>query len=669
MGGKICCGPNYDSRWTLALGALFAVGLSTGSGFGISSALGLFFGPVHSLLPFILLGIGVDDAFIIVNAFNRERKLSRQKENNNHIMHRTSKALARAGASISVTSATDLVAFAISSLSRLPALASFCGYAAVSITFLWFYASTFFSATVVLDERRLRDNRYECFCCFTRRNKKSNDADDNDNNDNECEKTIVDGGDGFEENAVSRYFRYYHGPAILSKIGKVIVLLFFSALLAFGIYGATQLSVEDTSREFIPSDSYLKNYLSSTDTYFPSEGINLYVVFEVDNEEEIYLSRNELSTLYKRFENLSTTPPYISEPISETSYKNVITGYHNYLKQYGSNSYSIIDNNNNNITLDNDYWPTNQEDFITTLKNYASFRGDGVQYAQDISYHPTTKKIQSIRIKLEYNRLVKTKSNGDIIDDSNSQIQAMDKTREIVYEQWTKEAEETTSLPPAFTYSDKFLAIEGFKIIRRELFQNVALAIMAVGIIVLITVASPATALLITMTVAFCIIEILGFMYALGIAIDSVSVINIVLAIGLSVDYSAHVGHCFMVKGNSNNNNNDERVIESLADIGAAVLQGAISTFLAVAVLLFSKSYVFSILSKQFALTVGLGIIHGLLLLPVLLSLFGPKPFESAEIISSPTNDDDNNKLEGTKDIGNGSSDKNGNSDSEECEA
>ena len=117
-------------------------------------------------------------------------------------------------------------------------------------------------------------------------------------------------------------------------------------------------------------------------------------------------------------------------------------------------------------------------------------------------------------------------------------------------------------------------------------------------------------------------------MYALGLVIDSVSVINLVLAVGLSVDYSAHIGHCFMVKGG---NSKDDRVIEALADIGASVMNGALSTFLAVAVLLFSTSYVFRVLSTQFALTVGLGVLHGIVLLPVLLSFLGPRPFSSAE--------------------------------------
>merc|ERR1712176_458701 len=169
---------------------------------------------------------------------------------------------------------------------------------------------------------------------------------------------------------------------------------------------------------------------------------------------------------------------------------------------------------------------------------------------------------------------------GDrIIDDANRQIAAMDATRELT-ETWE-------GLPPCFQYSGQFITIEGFKVIRKELFQNVGLALLAVAVLVLITVGSPGTAFLITIAVACCIIEILGFMMALGIVIDSVSVINIVLAVGLSVDYSAHVGHCFMVKGGDDKN---RRALEALADIGAAVLSGAISTFLAVVVLLFSTS-------------------------------------------------------------------------------
>mmetsp|Transcript_11956 Transcript_11956/g.16966 ORF Transcript_11956/g.16966 Transcript_11956/m.16966 type:complete len:911 (-) Transcript_11956:60-2792(-) len=604
--GKVKCGPG--SRWTLALGALVTVGLSTGASFGLSSAFGLFFGPVHSLLPFILLGIGVDDAFVIVNAFNRERNDSRKSEDNEGIAARSGRALARAGASITVTSATDLVAFGISSSSRLPALASFCAFASIGIFFLWAFASTFFTATLVLDERRQRDNRRECLCCVTRKQ----DPGDED--------------DGFEEDMYSRYFRNYHAPAILSKAGKIIVLLAFAGLFSFGVYGAINLPVEDTEREFIPDGSYLKDYFEATDDLFPSRGIDLFITFE--GGDLIYESRQELAELDSRLTNLSTSAPYIAEPVSEEAYQNVMTGLYDYLKENGSGKIG-------GVALGEDMWPTTEADFVLTLANYTSRSGPGTTYFQDVIFSEDATELLAFRVNSEYSRLTKI-SDGRIIDDADRQIDAMETTRELL-ESWD-------DLPSCFPYSEKFIAIEGFKIIRKELFMNVGLSILAVGLIVFFTVASPGAAILITLNVACCLVEILGFMYALGIAIDTVSVINIVLAVGLSVDYSAHVGHCFMVKGGEDK---DRRALESLADIGSAVLSGATSTFLAVVVLLFSSSYVFEVLSRQFALTVALGVSHGLILLPVLLSLIGPQPFSSAEVPDEEKKDFERKETEG----------------------
>jgi len=593
LGSRII--PGAGSRWTMALGALFTVILSTGAGFGISSAIGLFYGPVHSVLPFVLLGIGVDDVFVIVNAFDRERgATSREFETNADLIKRSASALARAGASITVTSMTDLVAFAISASSGLPALASFCGYAAVCITFLWLFASTFFTGCLVLDERRQRDNRRECICCLSRSSKVR-----------DGEEPSLPNKDVFKENFVSKYFRKYHCPAILSKAGKTMVLVFFAGLLGLGVYGAMNLSVEDSERNFIPQDSYVNDYIASSDEYFPSSGSELFIVFE--NPDKIYADRTSMAGLAERVSGLSKSAPYIAEPEGE-SYRNVMSGLQEYLSVSGTDKIG-------NVTLGSDSWPTTQQDFVLTLKQYAANPENG--YSQDVKFSPNN-ELEAVKVKLQYIKLIK-KFRGRDVQDSDKQIEAMDETRKLV-DSWN-------DLPPRFTYSSKYLSIEGFKVIRRELFQNVGLAIAAVGIIVLVTVADFLTALLITLNVAFCIVEILGCMFYVGIVIDSVSVINIVLAVGLSVDYSAHVGHCFMATGGNSRN---ERVTEALADIGAAVVSGAFTTFLAVSVLLGSSSYVFKILSTQFALTVALGVIHGLILLPVMLSLVGSKAYSSS---------------------------------------
>eukprot|EP00523_Entomoneis_sp_CCMP467_P014523 CAMPEP_0168780548 /NCGR_PEP_ID=MMETSP0725-20121227/8174_1 /TAXON_ID=265536 /ORGANISM="Amphiprora sp., Strain CCMP467" /LENGTH=926 /DNA_ID=CAMNT_0008830391 /DNA_START=34 /DNA_END=2814 /DNA_ORIENTATION=- len=591
--GNFRCG--LGSRWTMAIAAIMLVGFSTVAGIGLSAFFQLIYSPVHSLLPFVLLGIGVDDAFVICNAFDQERKgQPRTRETNEQLLLRSSRALSRAGASITVTSFTDLVAFAISSSSGLPALASFSAYAAISVFFLWLFSAIFFTACLVFDERRQIENRRECFCCLTRKK----------NKDEEEEERQTE--DVPEGSFMMTYFRNVHGKAILWGPGKVMVLLLFGFLLVFGAYSATLLEVEDTQREFIPTGTSLSDYFDASDELFPDAGIDFFFVFE--GASNIYQSRNELARLDERVSGLSNKPPYIAEPNSEEVFRNVMAGFHDYLIENGSGAIG-------NVTLDEESWPTNEQDFVNSLQAYTQTEtAPGSRFRRDCSF--SFSELEAINVASEYVRLTK-ESNGRTIDDADKQIDAMDLTRDLV-QSWT-------DLQSAFVYSDQYVTIEGFKVISQEFFRNIFMAIGAVAVIVLITVASPLAAALITFCVVGCIVEILGFMYHLGIVIDSVSAVMLVLAVGLSVDYSAHIGHNFMTKPGDDR---DERVMQTLSDVGAAVMNGAITTFLAVAILLMSESYVFWVLSRMFLLTVLFGVANGLLLLPVLLSMIGPKAFE-----------------------------------------
>lgn len=63
--------------------------------------------------------------------------------------------------------------------------------------------------------------------------------------------------------------------------------------------------------------------------------------------------------------------------------------------------------------------------------------------------------------------------------------------------------------------------------------------------------------------------------------------------------------------------------------LGLPISQGALSTILGVLGLYLSPSYIFVTFFKMVFLVIVLGALHGLLLLPVLLSLFGPGSCES----------------------------------------
>ena len=108
-GGEGCVG----SRVFISGMGVVSIGLAIGSSYGLCSYFGLFFLLLMNVLPFLLLGIGVDDMFVLVNAYdNTNPYLS--------VAERLGNALSTAGMSITVTSFTDIFAFLIGSTTSLP---------------------------------------------------------------------------------------------------------------------------------------------------------------------------------------------------------------------------------------------------------------------------------------------------------------------------------------------------------------------------------------------------------------------------------------------------------------------------------------------------------------------------------------------------------------------
>jgi Niemann-Pick C1 protein len=92
------------------------------------------------------------------------------------------------------------------------------------------------------------------------------------------------------------------------------------------------------------------------------------------------------------------------------------------------------------------------------------------------------------------------------------------------------------------------------------------------------------------------------------------------MSIGLLVDFIMHVSlRYFESKGETR----EEKVKNTLRTMGVPVLIGGISTLLGVVPLAFSTSAIFSTIFVAFLALVLLGAGHGLILLPIVFSIFG----------------------------------------------
>ena len=83
--------------------------MSIGFAYGFCSLCGLAYGPLHNIIPFLLLGIGIDDMFVTMQCFNN---LSPEEEAKPRT-ERFGLTMRRAGAAITITSLTDFLAFAV----------------------------------------------------------------------------------------------------------------------------------------------------------------------------------------------------------------------------------------------------------------------------------------------------------------------------------------------------------------------------------------------------------------------------------------------------------------------------------------------------------------------------------------------------------------------------
>jgi Niemann-Pick C1 protein len=158
--------------------------------------------------------------------------------------------------------------------------------------------------------------------------------------------------------------------------------------------------------------------------------------------------------------------------------------------------------------------------------------------------------------------------------------------------------------------------------------QNVALAAAVVYIVVQL-LSGVFAAVLVSLLVLSIALDIIGVLWlwhlivggAYTVSINAVSVCNLVMAMGLSVEFLLHITHAYTVASGTR----QQKAHIALQSMGASVLTGiTITKLVGVSVLAFAPSRLFRIYYCRMYISIVLvGGFHGLALLPVILSLIG----------------------------------------------
>ena len=542
------------SRVSVTFAGVLAIGMAIGASYGLCSMMGLFYSPLMNVLPFLLLGVGVDDMFVIVNAYDHVDKSL-------DLPTKMGKTMATAGASITVTSLTDIFAFLIGSNTSLPALRNFCFYAAIGILFDFFFQVTWFVAWLTIDEWRRQSSRPDCLCCMKIPA----------NACCACCNTRPNG-----KTRMATFMGDTLGGALTKKPVKIFVIAFFAAIAAGGFAGCAMMKIEADVNDFIPPGSYIKDWIDDSDAHFRALGESI----------SVYSRNTEVNTAEGAAMMTAASAAFEKDPyVAASSVESWIDSFNTHRNSTGAFTYASL---------------------------YAWINGGGASFEGDIVWRNETNNVPNEGV-------ISTRLRGNHVksESSDGKVKSMDSLRGSL-----------AGVPnngdgKVFAYSSAWLNYEQYKAIEVEAIRNISTTMAVMVVIIALLIVTPSAVLVVCLCLCLIIINIIGYMHFWDLTMDSVTIIMLVIALGLAVDYSAHIGRAFM----ETQGTPDERLQGCLANMGVAVLNGAFSTFLAVLLLGGSQSYVFVTFFRQLFLCIVFGLGHGLILLPVLMSLAAPKPY------------------------------------------
>lgn len=148
------------SQSTIGIAGVILVSVTIAAGLGFCAVLGIAFNAsTTQIVPFLALGLGVDDMFLITHMYAEQSTTEAQPDEYTGLL------LKKTGPSILLSSLGNVFAFFAASIIPIPALRVFSIQAAILMMFNLASTLLVFPALISLDLRRRRSGRVDVLCC------------------------------------------------------------------------------------------------------------------------------------------------------------------------------------------------------------------------------------------------------------------------------------------------------------------------------------------------------------------------------------------------------------------------------------------------------------------------------------------------------------------------
>jgi Niemann-Pick C1 protein len=588
----------------------------------VSASVGLFSAAgikvtliIAEVIPFLVLAVGVDNIFLIVHEFERVNT----SYPDGSVAERMARALGRMGPSILLSATTETVAFALGAAVGMPAVRNFAAYAAGAVFINAVLQVTMFISVLALNQRRVEDGRADCVPCVRVMNPGAGLGDD----------AYIYGTD--DEGSLQRFIRKTYAPALLGKKAKVAILTVFLGVFTAGLALLPEVKLGLDQRIAIPTGSYLIDYFNDLDHYF-GVGPPVYFVTKDVNVTQ----RKHQRELCGKFPSCD---PFSLANILEGERKRPDISYiADATANWVDDFLWWLNPTFDTCCLDGDTPCFEHRTPAWNTSLYGMPEGtEFVEYVQRWLEAPTTAECP-LGGSASYGEAVVVNANHTTISASHFRTShtALHSQADFIsaYRSARRIATDISKQHgiSVFPYSKFYIFFDQYLSIVKLSATLLGSALAVIFVLSATLLGSVRTGLVVTVTVAMTIIDIIGAMAVANVSLNAVSLVNLIISVGISLEFCAHIARAFqfpsttvMEDPRNKFRGKDARAWTALVNVGASVFSGiTITKLLGVAVLAFTRSKIFEI--YYFRVWVALVLFaatHALIFLPVALSIFG----------------------------------------------